>query len=229
MSYEKNLKPSEDHAVFSPSQSAWLRYDKEQIINRLCSVDAKRLGTELHEFAKAQIDLRIKARSCRGLTDSFATYIYRKYYDDEIEFVSKQGEKILQSISRIPKPTICTLQSYINDCIGFCMTTEQCIAYDLVYFFGTMDAHCYRDDILRISDLKTGVTPAKMEQLLIYAALYCLSKKIQPKNMKRIELRIYQGDKIIYHEPTPTEVEDIMKIIIEDYKIACEYERSFAR
>lgn len=34
--------------------------------------------------------------------------------------------------------------------------------------------------MLRIHDLKTGISPVHMDQLLIYAALFCLEYKIKP-------------------------------------------------
>ena len=68
------------------------------------------------------------------------------------------------------KDTVCM---YINDAIGFKMDTEVVLFYS-PRFFGTADAICYRNGVLRIHDLKTGKIPAKMEQLEIYAALFCL-------------------------------------------------------
>lgn len=69
-----------------------------------------------------------------------------------------------------------TLNSYVNDAIGFRMTPEQVLCYS-ENCFGTADSICFRDDILRIHDLKTGIVPAHMEQLLIYDALFCLEYK----------------------------------------------------
>ena len=66
-----------------------------------------------------------------------------------------------------------TLNMYVNDAIGFRMTPEQ-VLYFLNNCFGTADAIAFRDGFLRIHDLKTGTTPAHMEQLEIYAALFCL-------------------------------------------------------
>ena len=101
-----------------------------------------------------------------------------------------------------------TLYSYVNDAIGFKMDTEVVLYYS-DRFFGTADAICFRNDILRIHDLKTGKTPASMEQLMVYAALFCLEYKIKPKDIS-FELRIYQNDEIVYSNPT---YEDIMPII----------------
>lgn len=108
---------------------------------------------------------------------------------------------------RLPKSEK-TLNMYVNDAIGFKMTPEQPLFYS-ENCFGTADAISFRKDILRIHDLKTGVTPAHMEQLEIYAALFCLEYKINPGNIG-MELRLYQSNKIIVHEPT---VEDIAPII----------------
>ena len=66
-----------------------------------------------------------------------------------------------------------TLNTYVNDAIGFRMDTEQVLYYsDNCY--GTADAISFNDGFLRIHDLKTGAVPAHMEQLFIYAALFCL-------------------------------------------------------
>ena len=58
-----------------------------------------------------------------------------------------------------------TLNMYVNDAIGFKMTPEQILYYS-PNCFGTADAIIFRNDFLRIHDLKTGETPAKMEQLM---------------------------------------------------------------
>ena len=101
-----------------------------------------------------------------------------------------------------------TIYAYINDAIGFKMSTEVVLFYS-EYFFGTADAICFRNNTLRIHDLKTGSTKVKMEQLEIYAALFCLEYKIKPADIE-IELRIYQNDEILVHKP---EVDDIVPIM----------------
>jgi hypothetical protein len=97
---------------------------------------------------------------------------------------------------------------YVNDAIGFKMIPEQVLFYS-ENCFGTADSISFRNRLLRIHDLKTGVIPAHMEQLEIYAALFCLEYKIKPADID-IELRIYQHDEILYHTPT---AEDIVPII----------------
>ena len=105
-----------------------------------------------------------------------------------------------------------TIYSYVNDAIGFNMSTEVILFYS-ERFFGTADAISFRNNFLRIHDLKTGTTPVHMEQLLIYAALFCLEYKIKPGDIK-IELRIYQNDEILVHEPTAEDILPIMDKIV---------------
>lgn len=101
-----------------------------------------------------------------------------------------------------------TFNMYVNDAIGFKMTPEQPLYYS-DYCFGTADAICFRNNLLRIHDLKTGISPAHIEQLMIYAALFCLEYRIKPGEID-IELRIYQNDEILYSKPT---AEDILPIM----------------
>ena len=110
-----------------------------------------------------------------------------------------------------------TIYAYVNDAIGFDMETEVVLYYS-ERFFGTADAICFRNNCLRIHDLKTGQTKVHMEQLMIYAALFCLEYKIRPGDIE-IELRIYQNDKIIYHNPTAEEIAPIMDTIVHLDKI----------
>ena len=105
-----------------------------------------------------------------------------------------------------------TLYAYVNDAIGFKMNTEVVLYYS-DRFFGTADAISFRNGMLRIHDLKTGKTPVHMEQLEIYAALFCLEYKINPNEID-MELRIYQKDEVLVHNPTPEDISDIMNKII---------------
>lgn len=105
-----------------------------------------------------------------------------------------------------------TLYAYVNDAIGFKMSTEVVLFYS-ERFFGTADSISFRDNFLRIHDLKTGKIPADMEQLEIYAALFCLEYKVKPEDIG-MELRLYQNDEIIYHNPTAEDVRQIMDKIV---------------
>lgn len=105
-----------------------------------------------------------------------------------------------------------TLYSYVNDAIGFRMDTEVVLYYS-DRFFGTADSICFRNNKLRIHDLKTGKSPVHMDQLEVYAALFCLEYRLKPGDID-MELRIYQNDEIIVHEPTTEDIVHIMDKII---------------
>ena len=111
------------------------------------------------------------------------------------------------------KKTIC---SYVNDAIGFKMSTEVVLFYSK-YFFGTADAISFRNNMLRIHDLKTGES-GHMEQLEVYAALFCLEYKIKPGEID-IELRLYKNDEVIVYNPTAEDILPIMDKIIHLNKI----------
>lgn len=102
------------------------------------------------------------------------------------------------------------LANYVNDAIGYGMTPEVVLYYSDVCF-GTADAIKFdeKKGFLRIHDLKTGVTPTHMEQLEVYAALFCLEYHVKPIDIQ-MELRIYQNDEIKIFEPT---VENIVPIM----------------
>lgn len=108
-----------------------------------------------------------------------------------------------------------TLNMYVNDAIGYQMNPEQILCYS-DNCFGTADSISFRNGLLRIHDLKTGITPAHMEQLYIYEAIFCLEYKIKPVDIES-ELRIYQCDEVFIERPTSDIIVPIMdKIIIFD-------------
>ena len=118
---------------------------------------------------------------------------------------------------KLPK-TNKTLNMYVNDAIGYHMTPEQPLYYS-PNCFGTADAISYSKKLLRIHDLKTGVTPVSMSQLDIYTALFCLEYDVDPNDIN-IELRIYQLDKVLVDEPPREHILYIMnKIVLFDKKI----------
>lgn len=110
-----------------------------------------------------------------------------------------------------------TLNSFVNDAIGFKMRPEQVLYYS-ANCFGTSDAIVFKNDFLRIHDLKTGTTPASMHQLEVYAALFCLEYSKNPEKIG-MELRIYQNDEIITGVPEPGLIKDVMDKIISFDKI----------
>ena len=127
--------------------------------------------------------------------------------------------KMIRLGVKLPK-TKTTLNMYVNDAISYRLTPEQPLFFSR-NCFGTADAISFNEKnrFLRIHDLKTGVTPAHMEQLEIYAALFCLEYRMQPKDIG-MELRIYQNNEILIHSPPGDDIKHIMqKIIVFDGKI----------
>ena len=116
-----------------------------------------------------------------------------------------------------------TIYAYVNDAIGFKMDTEVVLFYS-ERFFGTADAISFRNGILRIHDLKTGTRLVHMEQLEIYAALFCLEYKVKPSEIE-MELRVYQNDDILVHKPTAEDILPIMEKIIHFNKVLENVER----
>lgn len=94
-----------------------------------------------------------------------------------------------------------TLNMYVNDAIDLRMKPEQPL-YFSKYCYGTADAISFIGDRLTIHDLKTGITPASLHQLEIYAALFCLDYDIRPGDIDTT-LRIYQNNDIIEGRATP--------------------------
>ena len=142
---------------------------------------------------------------------------YKKFKDIE------RGSELHELASRLIKMNIKlpdepkTLNMFVNDAIGYKMESEQVLLYS-ENCFGTADAICFRNDILRIHDLKTGEIKAHMEQLMIYAALFCLEYKVKAPDIQ-IVLRIYQNNEIIELEPDADDIVHIMDRIITADKI----------
>lgn len=105
------------------------------------------------------------------------------------------------------------LNMFVNDAIGFRMTPEQVLYYSH-NSFGTADAILFKDDFLRIHDLKTGITKPSFKQLDAYTALFCLEYGVDPEKIQ-IEHRLYQGNGFEVNIPDPLYISDIMNIIVE--------------
>lgn len=121
------------------------------------------------------------------------------------------AEELIFLKQKLPR-TNQTLNMYVNDAIGFGMSTEVILYYS-TFAFATVDAILFKNNLLRIHDLKTGVIPANERQLLIYAAYFCLEYGIDPNTIK-YDLRIYQNDEIIYIDVQVSDIEQIMSQII---------------
>lgn len=149
------------------------------------------------------------------------TYSKKKAAEEGTE-LHEIAAKLIQKGIKLPN-THKTLNMYVNDGIGYKMTTEQVLYYSL-NCFGTADTISFRKErgrehsILRIHDLKTGVTPAHMEQPMLYAALFCLEYDVKPNDID-VELRIYQNNERIIFEPEAEEIQHMMGRIIASDKI----------
>ena len=107
-----------------------------------------------------------------------------------------------------------TVGMYINQCIQYKMSSEVVLFYS-PNAFGTVDAISYRYGVLRISDLKTGVSRSSEHQLEVYAALFCLEYGIDPFLMRGIELRIYQDNTVRLYSGDPYFIKAIMDKIMK--------------
>jgi len=205
------------HAIFSPSQSSWLRYDISKMIDKIHTYYRVILGTEIHEFAADQISLGQKLATPKSVKENLQTFIFRKYKGNDNK-ITPFGEKIIDELSYLPKVVFSTTRVYIQDCVGFKMDPEQELRYSNL-FWGTSDCVSFRDGYLRIHDLKTGAVPAHMEQLQVYAALYCLMHDVKVNDIS-IELRIYQNNEVICDTPTAETIGSIMNFMVKrDYEL----------
>ena len=181
MNFNQHYKQRGLHAVFSPSQCSWLRYDDEKALSVYVNKQASERGSRLHAWAKETIDLGIKQPKSKK-----------------------------------------TLYMYVNDAIGYKMDTEVVLYYS-DRFFGTADAICFRKNFLRIHDLKTGENPAHLELLELYAPLFCLEYMVKPETIE-MELRLYQNNEVIYHNPDPKDIRAIMNHIVHLDQLLSDFE-----
>lgn len=177
MIFNDHSKLNGQHAILSPSNYHWLRYDDEKLIRVLENSKAAEIGTRLHEFASEAIKL--------------------------------------ERLQPAMQETVCM---FTNDAIKLRMTSEQVLYYS-PYCFGTTDALSFDDGLLRIHDLKTGVTKASMDQLMIYAGLFCLEYDADPNKID-CELRIYQNNDITSYIPSEGEIWNSMNRIMHAVEIA---------
>ena len=182
------------HAVLPPSNHSWTNYDDEKLILRFDSEQRKNIGTRLHEWAEETISLT--------------------------QEMMKYG-LVPDLVQKRPKTTV---QMYVSDAIKFGMRVEQPLSYDDKYCFGTADSIILDGNVLRIHDLKTGDTPASMDQLIKYAALFCLEYRYDP-NQLIFELRIYQTDEIMIYKAPPEEIITMMNLIVHDCDVLARHER----
>lgn len=110
-----------------------------------------------------------------------------------------------------------TLHLYVNDAIKYQMTVEQPLFYS-ENCFGHADTISFRNKLLRVHDLKTGVRATSEHQLEVYAALFCLEYGFSPFEMDT-ELRIYQTDEVRVFETEPQVIGGLMETIMNHDRI----------
>lgn len=199
MEFLKHSELNGRHATLAPSQPHWLRYTDEQLYQKYVMQYAQSMGTVLHELAATLIKNNLKLKKSDKLTVL-------------VHLLENGIPRNVIDIDRIYN----NFMTYVNDAIGFKLTPEQVLYYSN-YCFGTTDAISFRNNFLRIHDYKSGTNPAKMDQLMVYAALFCLEYKVKPGEIET-ELRIYQNDEIIYHNPTAEDILPVMDSIIQHSK-----------
>lgn len=206
MLFNDHSKLEGKHAFLGASTFRWINWSDEVFESRYYGQFAQEKGTCIHELASQLIKGRIR------LTSEDKKLIDFKLYSSNIPKGAYNSEEILLNL--IP---------FVNDAIGFHMQSEVILYYS-INCFGTTDAIAFNEKqkFLRIHDLKTGITAPHIEQLLIYAALFCLEYHKKPNDIK-IELRIYHNLDIITHIPEPSEIENFMHMIINRNKTVMKY------
>lgn len=200
MNWNRHSNLEGSHAFLSASKYNWLNKTRDELIEAYKNSYATTVGTMLHAYAADSIRFREKLKK----TDAKGV---------KFDLMRRGIPEYAININGI----FPTLMTYVNDAVGFQMDPEVLLYYsDLC--FGTADSIQVSDNILRIHDLKTGTTPAKMDQLKIYAGLFYLEYGFKPEKM-RTELRIYQTDEVIVHEPEVEEIREVMEAIVEQDRV----------
>lgn len=184
------------HAFLSPSKYSWLNYDQDKLEEAYKRQYATQIGTLLHDLAHRCIVNKIRLNKS----------------DRHLVLLNLLENGIPQGLINT-NDILSTLVPFVNDALGFQMDSEVVLYYS-DNAFGTTDAIAFKNNILRIHDYKSGITPVHMDQLYVYAALFCLEYGPKPENIK-IELRIYQSGEVIYDEPDPEVIRAIMNKIVD--------------
>jgi len=151
---------------------------------------------------------------------SASKYHWIRYEDDKLvrsfatQLAAMRGTKLHELAAELIKMGIKlpkvnkTLNLYVNDAIGFRMSPEVKVYYSR-NAFGTIDAVSYRNGKLRIHDLKTGEHEASMDQLLVYTGFVILEYGLNLREVS-VELRIYQNDQVVVHNPDIDEIAHVI-------------------
>jgi hypothetical protein len=198
------------HGTFSPSSPAFFNYSDEQFIAAFHNKSKAPLGTEIHLWSAIQITLGQKCSSRRDIAKSVRTLIFARNYTDRYG-LSDYGATLIREMKHLNNDVYTTVKMYVNDCIADHMEPEK----ELILsddFRGTCDAINFGHKVLRIYDLKTGTGKPHPEQLMGYAALYCITEKVNPFDIS-VVLRLYQNGEIIEFEPNSDDVMTAIDII----------------
>ena len=201
MNFNKHFELKGKHALLSPSQPYWLEYSDEQLQHKFKTAYAQDIGTSLHDLAETLISERIRLKK----TDISLPTVH--LIRSGIPRAAIDMEYLYPNFMR-----------YVNDAIGYRMVPEQILYYS-DECFGTADAIAFRNNSLRIHDYKSGTTRAKMEQLIVYAALFCLEYNHRPGELDNIELRIYQNDEVMCFDATAEDIAPVMDKIVSSTKV----------
>ena len=200
MNWNKHTNLEGSHAFLSASKYSWLSKSNDELIQSYTNSYSQAIGTLMHAYAADAIRFREKLRKGDSRAAKFD--------------LMRRGipEFAIDIRSFFP-----TVMDYVNDAIDFGMDPEVLLYYsDLC--FGTADAIQVSKGVLRIHDLKTGSTVAKIEQLMVYASLFYLEYGYKPERL-RTELRIYQSGDILVHEPEVEEIREVMESIVEKDRV----------
>lgn len=211
MIFYKHKELEGKHAFLGASQYRWINWDDDILEKRFYSRYAAQIGTIAHEIVADLVRSRMKLRKTD--TRLIELEMYRNY----IPKGAFDSERML--FNMLP---------FVNDSIGFHMESEV-ILYFSPNAFGTTDAIGFNEKelILRISDYKNGLTKAHIEQLIVYAALFCLEYRKDPYKI-RTELRIYQNLETLLYMPEPDEIKRFMDLIKSKDRLVNQYmERNF--
>jgi len=190
------------HAFLSASKYHWVNDEPGQFAQRALNSYAAEIGTLLHDIARKYIQHGFKMHK----------------YDKKSVVLELIDEGIPDHVidSLDFDVIFVNLMTYVNDAVAFRMTPEV-ILYFSDNCFGTTDAIAFDEKAmsLRVHDFKSGTTKAHIEQLMIYASLFCLEYHVKPEELSEIELRIYQGSEVLFHRPSPSELRVFMDRIVE--------------
>ena len=210
MNWNDHSKLAGRHAILSPSSPSWLNYDKEdtkdQLYSRYLSKYSQDIGTLLHEFACKRITYK-KPLDPR-CQDTVMFYLLDHGIPENVIDIEFFYENLLY---------------YINDAIYYKMSPEVVLYYS-DNCFGTTDAIFSEKNVLRIHDLKTGKGRVDIDQLLVYASLFCLEYKKRPGDLD-IELRIYQPGNLLTMKPNVDDIAPVMDKIVTSDKFLTKIEK----